>query len=75
MVNERNSGRSVSTKMIMQEARKVAEQREIQNFKENEGRSYTFMEWQGLSMHAKTSIAQRMPADYEDEILSLINLS
>ena len=37
VINERSSGRSVSTKMIIQDARKVAEQRGIQNFAGTEG--------------------------------------
>ncbi|CAI9739892.1 transposable element with KRAB [Octopus vulgaris] len=69
MLDERNSGRSVSTKMIIHEAMRVAEQRGIQNFAGTEGWCYRFMKRKGLSIRTKTSIAQKMPADYEEKIL------
>ena len=61
VVDERSSGRCVSTKMILNETRRVAEERRIQNFVGTKGWCYRFMKLQGLSMRTKTSIAQKMP--------------
>ena len=49
VVNERNSGRSVSNELVINEARKVAKQRGIQNFAGSKGWCCRFMKRQGFS--------------------------
>lgn len=58
--------------MRFHEARKIAE-REIQNFAGTEGWCYRFMKQQSLSMHGKTSIAQQIPADFEEKYQDFID--
>ena len=67
VIDKGNSGISVSTKMIINEAKGFAEKHENQKFSGSEEWSYRFMKRQGLSMRPKTNIAQKMPADYEEK--------
>ncbi|KAG8231968.1 hypothetical protein J437_LFUL008889, partial [Ladona fulva] len=69
VIDKRNSGISVSTKMIINEAKEFAEKQGNQNFSRSEGWCYRFMKRHGLSMCTKITIAQEMPADYEEKIL------
>ena len=55
--------------MIRNEAR-LADKKGIQNFMGTEGWCLFY----GLSVRTKTSIAQRMPADYEDKIVKFNKL-
>ncbi|KFM70733.1 hypothetical protein X975_10102, partial [Stegodyphus mimosarum] len=59
VIDKRNFGISVSTKMIINEAKGFAEKHGNQNFSGSEGWCYRFMKRQGLSMRTKTTIAQK----------------
>ncbi len=69
VIDKRNAGISVSTKMIINEALRFAKKHGNQNFSASEGWCYRFMKRQGLSMRTRTTLAQKMPADYEEKIL------
>ena len=67
--NERSTRRIISTKRIRNEARILVNEKGIQNFIETEGWCYRFMKREVLSRRIKTSIAQRIPANYDDKIV------
>lgn len=69
----RNNGFSVSTKMIIFEAKRIAKERGIQDFTGSPSWCYRFMRRSGLAMRTKTRIAQKMPKEYEAKILSFHN--
>ncbi|KAG2459032.1 POGK protein, partial [Polypterus senegalus] len=69
ITHHRENGFSVSTKMIMNKARLIAVEKGIQDFTGSPSWCYRFMKRSGLAMH-KTKIAQKMPNEYEEKILS-----
>lgn len=54
---------------VRNEAKRLANENETQNFIRTDGWFYRIMKMEGLSMRTKTSIAQRMPTDYGDKIV------
>uniref|UniRef100_A0A803J700 HTH CENPB-type domain-containing protein n=1 Tax=Xenopus tropicalis TaxID=8364 RepID=A0A803J700_XENTR len=66
----RQNGLSVSTKMIIYEAKRIAVEKGIQDFTGSPSWCYRFMKRSGFSMRTKTRIAQKMPKEYESKILS-----
>lgn len=66
----RQNGLSVSTKMIIYEAKRIAVEKGIQDFTGSPSWCYRFMKRSGLSMRTKTRIAQKMPKEQESKILS-----
>ena len=70
IVDKRNSGNSVSTKMILCEARKMGAEKDAADFVGNIKWVFQFMKRHGLSMRTKTRLAQKMPIQYEDKILN-----
>uniref|UniRef100_H9GR36 HTH CENPB-type domain-containing protein n=1 Tax=Anolis carolinensis TaxID=28377 RepID=H9GR36_ANOCA len=60
ITRHRNNGFSVSTKMIIYEAKRLAAEKGI----------VEFMRRCGLAMRTKTRIAQKMPKEYESKIVS-----
>ena len=69
--DHRNNGYSVSTKMIMEEAKRLAAERNIpaNEFTGSSSWCYRFMKRNNLSMRVKTRIAQKLPAEYKDKVL------
>ncbi|KFM76763.1 Pogo transposable element with KRAB, partial [Stegodyphus mimosarum] len=70
ITRHRQNGLSVSTKMIIYEAKRIAVEKGIQDFTESPSWCYRFMKRSGLFMRTKTRIAQKMPKEYESKILS-----
>ena len=71
--SQRMSGLSVSTKMIMDQGRRIAREmmessdkgEETANFKVTPNWCFLFMKRNGLSLRTRTKLAQKMPAAYE----------
>ena len=69
VVNNRNSGHCVSTKMIMHHSRELARTRGVNGFRGSTSWCQKFMRRNGLSMRARTTLSQKMPAEYEHKIM------
>lgn len=67
MTDQRKSGRSVSAKMIINETRRLTEQK-IQSFTGLVDWCYWLMKRQRLSMLAKTAITQQILTGYEEKV-------
>lgn len=74
IIRHRNNGFSVSTKMIIFEAKRISIEKGIQDFTGSPSWCYRFMRRCGLAMRTKTRIAQKMPKEYESKNLSFHNL-
>ncbi|CAI5766530.1 pogo transposable element with KRAB domain [Podarcis lilfordi] len=74
ITNHRNKGFAVSTKMIIYEAKCIAEEKGIHDFTGSPPWSYRLMKRCGLAMRTKTRIAPKMPEEYESKILSFHKL-
>ncbi|XP_069593726.1 bromodomain testis-specific protein [Ranitomeya imitator] len=70
IIGHRNNGLSVSTKMIIFEAKRIAAEKGINDFTGSPSWCFRFMKRCGLAMRTKTRIAQKMPQEYEAKILS-----
>ncbi|XP_077111701.1 uncharacterized protein LOC143767342 isoform X2 [Ranitomeya variabilis] len=70
VINHRNCGFSVSSKMIIEEAKRIATEKGIEDFIGTESWYYRFLKRSGLHKGANTRIAQKMPEEYETETLS-----
>ncbi|CAI5769472.1 pogo transposable element with KRAB domain [Podarcis lilfordi] len=70
ITNHRNNGFTVSTEMIIYEAKHIAVEKGIHDFTGSPSWCYRFMKRCGLAMRTKTRIAQKMPEEYESKILS-----
>jgi hypothetical protein len=69
ITDHRSSGNSVSAKMIIFEARRLAVAHNITDFSGTTSWCYRFMKRHELSMHTQTRIVKKMPAEYETKIL------
>ena len=69
VVDHRNSGHCVSTPMIMHHSRELARTRGINGFRGSASWCQKFMNRNGLSMRARTTLSQKMPAEYEQKIM------
>lgn len=78
---QRQTGASVSTKMILDQARRIAkemqedkrkgiETEETGDFTGASHWCFKFMKRNHLSMRTKTKLAQKMPKDYEEKVLA-----
>uniref|UniRef100_A0A670ZE62 HTH CENPB-type domain-containing protein n=1 Tax=Pseudonaja textilis TaxID=8673 RepID=A0A670ZE62_PSETE len=78
IVEQRQHGVVITTKMILQEAKRIAREKEVENFTGSANWCYRFMKREKLSMRTRTRLAQRMPEDYEAKIVDfhkfIINL-
>nr|AHN53440.1 DDE superfamily endonuclease [Nuttalliella namaqua] len=70
ITRHRQNGISVSTKMIINEAKRIAVEKGMMDFTGSPSWCYRFMKRSGLSMRTKTRIAQQMPKEYESKILA-----
>ncbi|KAF6081661.1 hypothetical protein HJG60_008709 [Phyllostomus discolor] len=70
ITSHRNNGFSVSTKMIICEAKRLAAERGIQDFTGSPSWCHRFMKRCGLAVHTKTRVAQTMPMEYESKTVS-----
>lgn len=69
IINHRKNGITVSTKMILMEARKLAIDMSIADFSGTTSWCERFMKRNDLCMRTKTTIAQKLPPEYERKII------
>jgi len=69
IIDHRKNGIAVSTKIILIEARRLAIEMSITDFAGTTSWCERFMGRNGLCMHAKTTIAQKLPCEYERKII------
>jgi len=67
--DHRKNGIAVSTKMILIEARRLAIEMSVTDFAGTTSWCERFMRRNGLCMRTKTTIAQKLPREYEREII------
>ena len=70
ITRHRNNGFSVSTKMIIYEAKRLAAEKGIEDFTGSPSWCHRFMKRCGLAVRTKTRIAQKLPVGYESKIVS-----
>ncbi|KAH1187031.1 hypothetical protein KIL84_019780 [Mauremys mutica] len=68
IMEQRQSGLCVSTKLIQYKARMFASKMKIVDFTGKAKWCFNFMRREGLAMRARTKLAQKMPPVYEDKI-------
>ncbi|TWW61075.1 hypothetical protein D4764_05G0011650 [Takifugu flavidus] len=69
VVEQRTTGRGVSTFTIRQKAKAIAKEMDIEHFQGGPSWCFfRFMRRWHLSMHARTTVAQRLPADYQERV-------
>ena len=66
----RNNGFSVSTKMIIYEAKRLAAEKGTEDVTGSLSRCHRFMKRCVLAVRTKTRIAQKLPVGYESKIVS-----
>ena len=66
----RNNGFSVSTKMIIYEAKRLAAEKGTEDVTGSLSQCHRFMKRCGLVVLTRTRIAQKMPIGYESKIVS-----
>ena len=69
IIDHRKNGTAVSTKMILIEVRRLAIEMSITDFAGTTLWCERFMRRNGLCMHTKTTIAQKLPHEYERKII------
>lgn len=67
VIEHRSNGISVSTKMMQNQAKKIALDLDITNFRGSGKWCYLFMKRNGLCMRVRTHLAQRMPEFYQEK--------
>ncbi|XP_073537612.1 uncharacterized protein, partial [Phyllobates terribilis] len=70
VINHRINGFSVSSKMIIDEAKRIATEKGIENFIGTDSWCYRFMKRSGLAKCTNTTVAHKIPEEYGTEILS-----
>ncbi|KAL6491395.1 hypothetical protein MHYP_G00017400 [Metynnis hypsauchen] len=65
---QRTAGRSVSTVTIRLKATTIAQEIKLENFQGGPSWCFRFMKRRHLSIRARTTVAQRLPADYEEQL-------
>jgi len=68
IIDHRKNGIVVSTKMILIEARRLAVEMSITDFAGTTSWCERFMRRNGLCVRTKTTIAQKLPREYERKI-------
>ena len=68
ILQHRNLGIAVNTKMIINEARRLAANKGADDFKGTASWCFRFMKRNGLSLRTRTKISQKMPEEYEQKI-------
>ena len=74
IIDHRKNGIAVSTKMILIEVRRLAIETSITDFAGTTSWCERFTIRNGLSMHTKTTIAQKLPLEYERKITEFQNM-
>ena len=68
VIEQRTAGRSVSTVTIRLKAKVIAEDMNIENFDGGPSWCFRFMKRRQLSIRARTTVAQQLPADYKEKL-------
>ncbi|TWW81695.1 hypothetical protein D4764_01G0015100 [Takifugu flavidus] len=68
VVLQRTTGRGVSTVTIRQKAKAIAEEMDMEHFQGGRPWCFRFMRRQYLSIRARTTLAQRLPVDYQEKV-------
>ncbi|TWW63294.1 hypothetical protein D4764_03G0003020 [Takifugu flavidus] len=68
VVEQQTTGRGVSTVPIRQKAKAIAEEMDIEHFQGGRSWCFRFMRRRHLSIRARTTVAQRLPADYQERV-------
>ena len=69
IIDHRKNGIAVSTKMILIEARRLAIEMSVTDFAGTTSWCERFMRRNGLYMRTKTTVAQKLPREYERKII------
>ena len=69
IIHHRKNGIAVSTNMILIEARRLAIEMSITDFAGTTSWCERFMTRNGLCMHTKTTVVQKLPCEYERKII------
>ena len=64
-----STGMSVSTKMIQEEGKRIAQEKNTDDFSGTPKWYFNFMRRKGLSMRTRTKLAPKLPAAYENQVL------
>jgi len=75
IIDHRKNGIAVSMKMILIEARRLAIEMSITDFVGTTSWFVRFMRRNGLCLHTKTAIAQKLPREYKRKITDFHNVS
>ncbi|XP_075207983.1 uncharacterized protein LOC142312884 [Anomaloglossus baeobatrachus] len=70
VIQHRNNGLTVSRKMIICEAKRIATEKSLWDFTGTDSWCHRFLKRSGLAKCTKTRIAQKMPKEYEKKLLS-----
>lgn len=68
VIEQRTAGRSVSTVTIRLKAKTIAQDLQIENFQGGPSWCFCFMKRHHLSIRARTTVAQQLPADYKEKL-------
>nr|XP_020451857.1 uncharacterized protein LOC109957941 [Monopterus albus] len=68
IIEQRTAGRSVSTVTIRLKATTIAQDMKIEHFQGGPSWCFRFMKRRHLSIRAKTTVAQQLPADYKEKM-------
>lgn len=69
ILEQRQTGISVSTKMIQEEGKRIAREKNIDDFSGTPKWCFNFMKREGLSLRTRTKLAPKLPAAYENQVL------
>lgn len=73
ILNQRESGLSVSTVTIRRKARIIAREMNLENFKGGATWCYRFMKRKKLSVRARTTVGQELPENWEQKVEDFLN--
>ncbi|TWW61089.1 hypothetical protein D4764_05G0011790 [Takifugu flavidus] len=68
VVEQRTTGRGVSTVTIQQKAKAIAEEMDIEHFQGGPSWCFRLIRRWHLSICTRTTVAQRLPADYQERV-------
>ena len=69
ITEKRKAGTAVSTNIICLKAKSVVQKLGLEQFKMSKCWCYCFMDRFGFSIRRRTTIAQKLPQDYEEELI------
>lgn len=69
ILEQRQTGISVSAKMIQEEGKRIAQEKNIDDFSGTPKWCFNFMKREGLSLRTQMKLAPKLPATYENQVL------